>query len=175
MTSSRAKCPPTAQSKKFYSIFFKKSRSPETAPLVAPRKARNSPVVPSAIRRWRNPRPQAMVPAAAPCGGGRWGPYTLSGIQYCTPVRWGEYMQEGRHPPPATGWGRRPYGFAVGVAPSADGASGRLGISPAAAGDQRLCLWKPRFFEKKSSKTFNFGCCADFKLSSSGRHYPKTA
>ena len=32
-------------------------------------------------------------------------------------------------------------------------ALGRLGISPAATGDQRLCLWKPRFFEK-SSKTF---------------------
>ena len=107
--------------------FFKKSRSPEAAPLVAPRKARNSPVVPSAIRRWRNLRPQAMVPAAAPCGGGRWGPYTLGGIQYCTSVRWGEYVQEGRRPPPATGWGRRPYGFAVGVAPSADGALERLG------------------------------------------------
>ena len=32
-----------------------------------------------------------------------------------------------RHP--VMGWGRRPYGFAVGIAPSADGALGRLGIS----------------------------------------------
>ena len=32
-----------------------------------------------------------------------------------------------RHP--VMGWGRRPYGYAVGIAPSADGALGRLGIS----------------------------------------------
>ena len=37
--------------------------------------------------------------------------------------------QEGRRPPPRMGWGRRPYGFAVGLAPSADGALGRWGIS----------------------------------------------
>ena len=49
--------------------------------------------------------------------------------------------QEGRRPPPRMGWGRRPYGFAVGIAPSADGALGRwefravrgAGVSLAAA------------------------------------------
>ena len=30
------------------------------------------------------------------------------------------------------------------------------GISPAAAGDQRLCLWKPRFFEKNRVKLLIF-------------------
>ena len=34
---------------------------------------------------------------------------------------------------------------------------GRLGISPAAAGDQRLCLWKPRFFEKNRVKLLYWG------------------
>ena len=34
-----------------------------------------SPIVQSAIRRWRNPRPMAMAPVAAPCGGGRQGPF----------------------------------------------------------------------------------------------------
>ena len=37
--------------------------------------------------------------------------------------------QKGRRPPPRMGWGRRPYGFAVGIAPSADGALGRWGSS----------------------------------------------
>ena len=46
---------------------------------------------------------------------------------------------------PLTGWGRRPSAL-PGVAPSADGALGRLGISPAAAGDQRRCFWTPRFW-----------------------------
>ena len=65
---------------------------------------------------------------------------------------------------PLTGWGRRPSAL-PGIAPSADGALGRLGyfarcggrvfravrgagVSPAATGDQRLCLWKPRFGQR---------------------------
>ena len=72
------------QNKKFYSIFFKKSRGPGAAPrsrrarreTSAGRSQRNtcppqrakSPVIPSAIRRWRNPWPQAMALAAAPTG-----------------------------------------------------------------------------------------------------------
>ena len=44
----------------------------------ARRNGRNPLSVQSAIRRWRNPRPTAMVPAAAPCGGGRRGPYGSS-------------------------------------------------------------------------------------------------
>ena len=43
-------------------------------------------------------------------------------------------LTKGRRPPPAMGWGRRPYCFAVGVAPSADGALGRYGSSPRARG-----------------------------------------
>ena len=75
-------------------------------------------------------------------------------------------------PPPSTttgpGWGRRPSAL-PGVAPSADGALGRQGvshaaaggrfagcgqrgISPVATGDQRRCLWSPRFFEKNRVK-----------------------
>ena len=46
---------------------------------------------------------------------------------------------------PLTGWGRRPSAL-PGIAPSADGALGRWGVSPAAAGDQRRCLWTPRFW-----------------------------
>ena len=188
-------------------------------------------VVRSAIRRWRNPRPQAMAPAAAPvgwtagailhgtgcrcclhwsaigtlcrrrhtqvppyehgrtadmeCRAGpacpaagtshrypvyRWVPLRRAGAcprrcaalpittgvgagipdgpgwgalwarQGCRALRWG--VQKGRRPPPAMGWGRRPYGFAVGIAPSADGALDDwgfravrgAGVSPAAAG-----------------------------------------
>ena len=48
---------------------------------------------------------------------------------------------------PLTGWGRRPSAL-PGIAPSADGAWDAGGISPAAAGDQRLCLWKPRFGQR---------------------------
>ncbi len=76
-----------------------------------------------------------------------------------------------RHP--LTGWGRRPSAL-PGIAPSADGALGRLGcfagcgqrvfrplrragVSPAAAGDQRPCLWTPRFFEKNRVKLLSLG------------------
>ena len=56
---------------------------------------------------------------------------------------------------PLTGWGRRP-SASPGGAPSADGALDAQGVSPAAAGDQRLCLWKPRFFEKNRVKLLSF-------------------
>ena len=73
--------------------------------------------------------------------------------------------KEGRRPPPAMGWGRRP-SDSPGIAPSADGALDdwgfrplrRAGVSPRARGDQRLCLWKPRFFEKNRVKLFSFYC-----------------
>ena len=89
--------------------------------------------------------------------------------------------KEGRCPPPAMGWGRRPLA-SPGIAPSADGALGRwgssrrarrgcfagcgqrvfrpvrgAGVSPAATGDQRLCLWTPRFFEKNRVKLLFLG------------------
>ena len=78
-------------------------------------------------------------------------------------------LTKGRRPPPALGWGRRPCGIrrrdcaicgwrfgTIGdFAPCAALVFRWLrpaGISPAAAGDQRLCLWKPRFFEKNRVK-----------------------
>ncbi len=186
----------------------------------APRTARNSrppqraksPIVQSAIRRWRNPRPKAMAPAATPCGGGRWGPsfplgvgagipdgpgwnapwtrqecrvprngYTFAPVRRSTlpgtarrhtqvppyergrtaPLRWGRVRYQTRYDirPPSTtrdGVGTAAFGFAGGSAicgwrfrtlrvfHAVRGA----GISPAAAGDQRLCLWKPRFGQR---------------------------
>ena len=68
---------------------------------------------------------------------------------YRSPVDWGKYAQKGRHPPPALGWGRRPYGFAVGIAPVATGAWECWGVSPAAAGEQGRCPLDPCDFLKK--------------------------
>ena len=84
-------------------------------------------------------------------------PYEWDGSLF---VVWGK--REGRRPPPREGWGRR-LSALPGGAPSADGAFGRFrefapcaarvfrwlrpaGISPVATGDQRLCLWTPRFW-----------------------------
>ena len=67
--------------------------------------------------------------------------------------------------PPTAGWDRRPCGIAAGIAPSADGALERLGISPAAAGGSFApCAGRPgalppgplRFFEKNRVKLFMF-------------------
>ena len=104
------------------------------------------------------PRRCAALPTTTGVGvgildGPGWG--AVWARQGCRALRWGD--QKGRRLPPAWGWGRRPCGIATGVAPSADGALGRLGFSPAAAGDQRLCLWKPRFFEKNRVKLSFFG------------------
>ena len=52
-------------------------------------------------------------------------------------------LTKGRRPPPAMGWERRPYGFAVGVAPSADGALGQWGISRLARRDRGRCPLDP--------------------------------
>ena len=46
--------------------------------------------------------------------------------QGCRALRWG--VPKGRRPPPTMGWGRQPSAL-PGIAPSADGALGRLGIS----------------------------------------------
>ena len=81
------------------------------------------------------------VKDAAPCGGG----YEKAAARH-----------------PLTGWGRRPYGFAVGVAPSADGAwnDGEfravrgVGVSLAAASDRGFAPGPQNFFEKKFSKSF---------------------
>ena len=91
----------------------------------------------------------------------RWQRVTIS--PECAKQRY-QVPTKGRHPPPAMGWGRRPCGIAAGVAPSADGAMDDwgiravrgAGISPAAAGDQRPCLWTPRFFEKNRVKLLSF-------------------
>ena len=82
--------------------------------------------------------------------------------------------QKGRRPPPRMGWGRRPYGFAVGIAPSADGALGRFGVFrplrragislAAASGYFAPCEARPgalppgplRFFEKNRVKLLTF-------------------
>ena len=48
------------------------------------------------------------------------------------------------------------------------------GISLAAASDQRLCLWKPRFFEKNRVKLFNFGLLRALRCKKTGHaanHY----
>ena len=49
----------------------------------AGRSQRNTLASQTAIRRWRNPRPRAMDPAAAPCGGGRRGPYAITAPGHC--------------------------------------------------------------------------------------------
>ena len=81
--------------------------------------------------------------------------------------------RESRRPPPREGWGRRPSGLRPGDCARCDGRLGTMGnfapcaarvfrwlrpagVSPAAAGDQGRCLWKPRFFEKNRVKLFNF-------------------
>ncbi len=59
----------------------------------------------------------------------------------------GTALVDGPRRPPRRGGGAD-HGLWPGIAPSADGALGRWGISPAAAGDQRLCLWTPRFGQR---------------------------
>ena len=90
-------------------------------------------------------------------------PYEWDGSLF---VVWGK--REGRRPPPREGWGRRPCGIRRGdcaicgwrfgtmgeFAPCA--ARGfrplrRAGISPRARGDQRRCLWTPRFWAARRS------------------------
>ena len=52
------------------------------------------------------------------------------------------------------GWGRRPYGFAVGIAPSADGAIDDGGVSLAAASDRGRCPLDPCELLKKLDQNF---------------------
>ena len=210
--------------KKFYSIFFKKSRRPEAAPLVSGRSQRNPPYVSK-----RHPQmaqspglsPTAPWPHRHPCGGGRrghlfrlaQGPASLTapdGIRSGR-VKDAVSYQLGTHSPrhgdhrfpnphgrtapyglrggyvigrgtrhkaavhhPLTGCGRRPSAL-PGIAPSADGALGRRGVSPAAAGGYFApCAARvfrplrratgalpldPRIFSRKNSvKAFDFGC-----------------
>ena len=84
--------------------------------------------------------------------------------------------RESRRPPPREGWGRRLWGrrkrprglrhlrMALWTTGDFARSGGRVfrwlrpaGISPRARGDQRLCLWKPRFFEKNRVKLLILG------------------
>ena len=60
--------------------FFQKIAESRGRASGRPAHGAKSPIVQSAIRRWRNPRPKAMDPAATPCGGGRWGPSFPLGV-----------------------------------------------------------------------------------------------
>ena len=110
-------------------------------------------------------------------------PPSVVGYDYA-PMRWATVPGTAKRPPSATPswggdggltalpWGLRPLRRALrddgGIPPAAAGGSfapcaARVfrwlrpaGISPAAAGDQRLCLWKPRFFEKNRVKLLSF-------------------
>ena len=44
-----------------------------------------------------------------------------------------------------------------------------MGVSPVATGDQRLCLWKPRAFEKARPKLSLTGAVRDANMAPSGR------
>ena len=84
-------------------------------------------------RRTYVSRRRAALPSTTGVGAGipdgpGWG--AVWARQGCRVLRRG--VQKGRRPPPAMGWGRRPYGFAVGIAPVATGDLGRWGSSPRA-------------------------------------------
>ncbi len=113
------------------------------------------------------------VGAGIPDGPG-WG--AVWARQGCRALRWG--VQKGRRPPPRDGVGtaalrlRRGdcaicgwrFGTMGDFAPCAARVFRplrRAGISLAAASDQRLCLWKPRFFEKNRVKLLMFGAVRD--------------
>ena len=147
--------------------FFQKIAGSRGSAPVAPRTARNS--------RWPQPAKHSIVPkrpsqrAQSPrrmpqgrrphpiTGGGRRPSCAHSPqcIRGCYPI---QYIW----PPPSTptGGGGEGHGLWPGIAPSADDALDDrefravrgAGISPVATGDQRLCLWKPRFFEKNRVK-----------------------
>ena len=74
-----------------------RAKYPRRARREAParRSGRNPPASQSAIRRWRNPRPRAMVRAAAPTG---WTAWTIN-------------QQRAGYPPPAAGASPRPTGW----------------------------------------------------------------
>ena len=59
----------------------------------------------------------------------------------------GTALVDGPRRPPRRSGGAD-HGPWPGIAPSADGALGRWGISPAATGDQMRCLWTPRFGQR---------------------------
>ena len=151
---------------KSFTRFFSKNRRVQGQSPGRPPQRAKSQFVHSAIRRWRNSG-QRPWPSPPPHRGGWRGPFIDDGSAGTADIlHTGTMLRiKGRRPPPALGWGRRPYGLRRGDCAICGWRFGTLGvfravrgagISPAAAGDRGFAPGPQNFFEKKFSKSFFF-------------------